>query len=354
MKNIYLLSITLLLLTLNSIAQTYVVQVRDKYTNAWGFVTVSGEVIIEPQFSKCYGFSEEGTAIVFYPYEYQCKLVNLKGEFLELEDPGILLQKGLNSSSSGFVNGLVPVSKRRKLGYMNTQGKIAISIKYDYVTDFNNGYAVTKRDKQYFVIDVNGNETIISDPQIKAVKKFSEGMAPFHNKKGMLGFINTEGEVIIPAQFTGVGYFCSGLAWARTKNGLIGFINYNGDWVIEPQFLAVKNFGVESEIAQVRVNTIWTYIDKQGNILYPYLADRFDDYSEGFAKASSNKKVGFLNKKQEWAIMPQFESARRFKNGFAVAKQNGGWGIINTKGEWVIRPIYIAIKDVAIVNLNLN
>ena len=354
MRNNYLLTIILLLLALNSIAQTYVVQVKDKYTNVWGYATVSGEVIIEPQFAKCYAFSEEGTAIVFYPYEYQFELINLKGEFLEIEDPSIILQKGLNSSPSGFGNGLVPVSKRRKLGYMNTQGKIAISCKYNYASEFSDGYAVAKRDKQYFVIDVNGNETIINNPQIKGIKKFSEGMAPFYNKNGMSGFINTEGKVIIPARFTGVGYFRSGVAWARTKEGLIGFINNNGDWVIEPQFIAVKNFSLESEIAQVRVKDTWTYIDKQGNILYPYLADSFDDYSEGFAKAVTNKKVGFLDNKQEWVIQPQFEATRRFKNGYAAAKQNGKWGLINTKGEWVIQPVYFAVKDVEIVDLNLN
>jgi len=349
LRKTYILAILTLLIAIVSTAQTYVVQVKTFDSEGWGYANLNGEIIIEPQFGMCYEFSIEGVAIAYYSIGNTYQLINLKGEFLEMENPDIIIMDYMGYKASGFENGLIPVRDGKKWGYMNTQGKIVIALKYDNALDFNNGYAIVELDRKFYVIDNQGNEVLIDIPKVDAVKKFSEDLAPYVSSKGLSGFINTAGIVVIPTQYDGVGYFNSDLAWARTKKGLIGFINKKGEWVIEPQFTAVKNFDVVSGLARVKISDDWCFVDKKGNLLYPK-ADKFDDYSEGLAKTEFDGKFGFMNEKQEWAIKPKYEAARDFKNGFAAVKLDDAWGIINKSGKWVLRPVFYSIKDVAVVN----
>lgn len=52
-------------------------------------------------------------------------------------------------------------------------------------------------------------------------------------------------------------------------------------------------------------------------------------------------KYGYINKKGEWVIKPQFEYSIAFgENGLAAASDGEKWGYINTEGEWAIEPKY--------------
>ncbi|OFX89987.1 MAG: hypothetical protein A2W99_08490 [Bacteroidetes bacterium GWF2_33_16] len=348
-RKINLFALFVIVLGVSVNAQTYVIQVRPPMSDTWGYANLEGEIIIEPQFKKCYEFSNEGVALVYFSIKNSYKIVTLNGEIIDLENPDIIVKDLLGYLPSGFNSGLVTVRIGKKWGYMNTQGKISIPLQYDFASDFNNGSAVVRKGNQFFVIDVNGNESFVDVPDVKKVKDFAEGLAPYETSKGFSGFINSDGKVVIPAQFTGVGYFSSDMAWARKNKDLIGFINTNGEWVIQPQFLAAKNFDAESGLARVKLNDEWWYTDKSGNLIRPESADKTDDFKEGLAQASVNGKIGFLNNQMAWFIEPQFEAARDFKNGFAAVKKDGAWGVINQNGEWVIQPQFDSVKDVALV-----
>jgi len=330
-------------------SQTHVFQFRPIDSKLWGYATLENGTIIEPQFRMCYEFSEDGIATIYYSKKNRYNLINLNGEIIDLEINDIIVKDACGYAASSFENGLTPVREKKKWGYMNIEGNIAINLKYSYVTEFYNGFAVVELNKQFYIIDINGKETLIDNPNIKVIKDFTEGLAPFITKKGLSGFINTKGEIVVPAQFKGVGYFKSGLAWARTKNGIIGYINKKGEWTIQPKFISVKSFSLDCGLAKVRINDIWAFSDKKGSLSYLDFADWFGDYSEGLAKARVDGRFGFMNSKQEWKIEPQFDAVRDFKNGYAAAKINDAWGIIDKNGNWVIDPIYGGIKDIVIV-----
>lgn len=59
----------------------------------------------------------------------------------------------------------------------------------------------------------------------------------------------------------------------------------------------------------------------------------------------SQKKIGFINLKNEVVIPAKFDGAKNFKNGLAAVKINDLWGFINTKGEMVIQPKYGTVLD---------
>lgn len=64
---------------------------------------------------------------------------------------------------------------------------------------------------------------------------FSEGLAAVR-KDGKYGFINTEGELVIPAQFFGVGGFSEGLACVYDEDYNLSFINRKGETVINAPY----------------------------------------------------------------------------------------------------------------------
>src|SRR5690606_40503314 len=145
--------------------------------------------------------------------------------------------------------------------------------------------------------------------------------------------------------YASVGYFNDGLAWAKTPEGKIGYLNKTGEWAIEPQFDAAKDFPKKGNLARVKLNDSWTYVNRSGEIVNLNVEDK-NDFSEGLAYGKKDEKVGFYNEAGEWFIKPQFEAVRDFKNGYATARQNGLWGVSDKTGAWVLKPQLDGIKDV--------
>ena len=328
-------------------AQTLVVQVKTFETGKWGYSTIDGELIIPAEYDKCYPFSSNGLAVIYDGKERQYHFIDVKNTRLRTDPESFKTKDVFGFNLGGFVDHLFLVEVKGKWGYMNDEGKMAIPAIYDEGSNFNGGYANVKKGGTIVLIDTDGKETAVSTPVVD-VKEFSEGLAPIETKGKKFGFVNTKGEVVIPANFLAVGYFKNGLAWAKTMDEKLGYIDQEGNWVIKPEFEAGKEFDPVSGLARVKKDGKWSYISKSGELLNVD-ADSFGDFSEGLADAKKGGLVGFVNKEGEWVIKPQFEAVRDFHNGYAAARLAGKWGIIDKKGKWVIEAKYDAIKDVTLI-----
>jgi hypothetical protein len=346
-KKIFGFVFAILLIGSSVMAQQYVTQVKSS-NKKWGYVNQKGEVIIQPQFEKCYEFSPDGYAPIYDTKNRQYYFINPKGDKLQTEVSSFKLIDGFGIDLKGFEDGLVPVKVGEKWGYMNTAGKLAIPAQYDEPTAFSSGHASAKKGSGYVVLNTKGEETPISSDVID-IKVFSEKLAPYRAADKKFGFIDTNGKVAIPAQFESVGYFKNGLAWAKTLDKKVGYINPQGEWVIKPQFDVAKEFDAKSGMARIKQGDQWGYVSKTGNVLHVNDTDLFGDFSDGLAQGRKNEKIGFFNSKGEWVIAPQFDGSRDFKNGYAAAKKNDKWGMINTEGKWVIEPTFDAIKDMELI-----
>ena len=339
----------ILLIAGTAFSQTYVTQIKPAGGKKWGYANLKGEVIIEPQFEKCYEFSSSGLAPIYDTKNRQYYFINLKGEKLATEIKDFKLIDGFGFDLKGFEDELVPVKHGEKWGYLNTDGKLAIGAKYDEVTDFNGGYAPVKKGSGYVVINTKGEEFPV-EGSVQDAKPFSESLAPFKSGDKKFGFINENGKIAIAAKFESVGYFKDGLAWVKTDDKKVGYINTTGEWVIKPQFDVGKNFEAESGLARIKTSDKWAYVTKTGEIVYLKDTDIFEDFSNGLAKGRKNGKFGFLNNKGEWVIAPEFDGSRDFKNGFAAVKKGEVWGVIDKTGKWVIQPAFDGIKDMELVD----
>lgn len=348
-KNYCFLVLLIMFVSLTTSAQKFIVQVKDATSGKWGYANAKGEMIIPAQFEHCEAFSTNGLAVV--EKNKQKVIINTKGEEIATDVKGFEVIEGIfGIGAKGFENGLLGIQVNKKWGYLNAEGKIAIPLKYDYITEFNGGFAAAKIGTKFLILDTKGTEIAISTPGILDLKHFSDGLAPVKTADKKTGFINTKGEIAIQPQFNSVGYFCGGYAWAKTTEDKVGFINTKGEWIIKPVFEGASDFDPVSKVARVKEAGAWLYIDAAGNKIYVKDTLVWGDFAEGLSKGKQVDKFGFYNTKSEWVIKPQFEGVREFKNGYAAAQLNGKWGLIDASGNWIVKPIFSGIKDVERVN----
>ena len=341
-----LLMLFIALVTVNVMAQSYLVQVKPDGSKLWGYANEKGELIVPAKYKKCFPFSE-GYAVVLNGKEYG--FIKHDGGELETSVKGFRLAKSSLFGLQGFSDGLVQISKDGKWGYLDTDGQTAIDLKYDFTTKFSGGFALVKRGAEFFVLNKRGEEIAITVANVAKIKEFSEGFAPITFTDKTVGFIGTDGKLAIDNKFRAVGYFKNGLAWAKNESNLLGYIGTDGNWVVEAKFAAGKNFDKKSELARIKFEDKWAYTNRSGTLLFIKNTEVWGDFSDGLAKGKITGKFGFYDNTGNWIIAPKFEGVRNFKNGFAAAKLKGKWGVINTNGDWVIQPVFIAIKDLELI-----
>lgn len=273
-----------------------------------GFVDKNGKVIIEPKFFAATSFSE-GLAAV-------------------------------KTSEKGFL-----FQSETKWGFIDKNGQIVYEENFDYLSNLSEGIAIAAKDKETFLIDRTGktilkvnadkmrintwnrqntkfseNLILISDPETNkhgfmdktgnlAVKpkfenaaSFSEGLARvsvIKNSREMLGFINSEGEFVIPPVFDIDGDFtrCAddfseGLAGLidgppmMEKNPSFMFINKTGDIAIKTVFFQAESFHEELAVVWDAESEKYGYINKSGKLELPLTYSFAGDFSEGLAVVS--------------------------------------------------------------------
>ncbi|MFN4123009.1 MAG: WG repeat-containing protein [Flavobacteriales bacterium] len=190
--------------------------------NKWGFVSIYGEEIIEPQYAEVISPFKSGEALVrrqdryllaspkdtlllpdydfvsdvfgktlTYIREGKIGFLDLKGE--ELTGPQfdeVVINEGDIFFAKRTIN-----DKDERWSLVNSEGRIIIVDKYLEISRYSEGYAAVKTDKGWGFIDMNGAE--ICAPRYDMVRNFSKGMAAV-NLNGHWGFINAFGIETIP------------------------------------------------------------------------------------------------------------------------------------------------------------
>lgn len=162
---------------------------------------------------------------------------------------------------------------------------------------------------------------------------FSSGLAPVTlDKKD--GYINPEGEVVIPLEYDEAYCFNCGVARVK-KNDKWGFINPKGEVVADFQYADAGDFS--EDLAPVMKNNKVYFINTNGKEVFEldskYVVESV--FREGLCLVMNERgALGFINKKGELVIPCKYEDAGLFIDGEAeVITLDGKHCMIDKEGN---------------------
>lgn len=173
-----------------------------------------------------------------------------------------------------------------------------------------------------------------------ASSAFHEGLAAV-KRNNKWGYINTKGEEVIPLIYDYAESFSDGLAkfGIYGGEGRVGYINSKGKEVI----IRNGNSGSFHEgLASVSQDVFaWGFINTKGEEIVPCDYYKVEDFSNGFAKVCKfNNGYGFVNTKGEEVVPCKYNQAWNFSDGFAAVVDGIKYGFVNTQGEEVVPCAY--------------
>ena len=195
-------------------------------------------------------------------------------------------------------------------------------------------FAVIRLNNKFGYIDREGEKVIPA--KYDGAWAMSEGLG-LVQKDGKWGFIDKNGEVIIPLKYEDAQSFSEGLAAVEIDNKW-GYINKEGEINIIPEFDAASSFS--QNLAPVKRQGKWGYINKDKEVVIPFNFDAAYPFSEDLAVVRSNNKEGFINKAGSFIIPPKFDYALPYSENLAGVNINNKWGFIDKTGNQVIPPQY--------------
>ena len=169
-----------------------------------------------------------------------------------------------------------------KYSYKNAKGEVVIpDDRYPiaYTDTIKTIGFVLKKGQGFWAINTKGEELFKVAGFDNGPDVVRDGLFRIEDEKGLLGFADMDGNVIIPPKFKWVDPFSEGLAtvcidceseknenpkiFTRLLKGAFGFIDKKGNIAIEPQFDLVGAF--KNGKAKVWKKGRAYYIDKKGN-----------------------------------------------------------------------------------------
>jgi hypothetical protein len=225
-------------------------------------------------------------------------------------------------------------------GFVNPQGEMAIEATYEWVGDFHEGLASARVDGRYGFIDREG-EMIIPAVWSGRVGHFSEGRAFVELGKEKLGYLKPDGELAFTLEdvdISGPRHFSEGLVRVESADGEIRFHDADGKLVLSLGEVFARSF--QEGLAVARKDRKWGYIDRTGEFV---IAPTYS-FAEGFRGGLAivhDKEAGpkYINPEGEIAVPTEgLDELNRFSEGLALARdaESGLFGYIDRAGAWVI------------------
>lgn len=236
-------------------------------------------------------------------------------------------------------------------GFVNTLDSSFKSPTFLAITKFVENKALAKSDKGWNIIDTLGN--LSANVKCHYAYPFSNGLARIQ-LGNRFGFINAQGEAVIPVSYFGAYDFNEGKARVF-HNGKWGFIDTTGEWLISPKYDYAWDFSEGSACVMNLKNRDekWGFIDATGKTIIEQKYEYIFPFSNGLAivKKQPYPQAGLklINIKGEIKYELVYKDIFPFKEEMACfLKEVDGknlWGFIDTNNNIVIEPQFDQPSD---------
>ncbi len=142
-----------------------------------------------------------------------------KNQYAFIDRTGNAIINNLTAASD-FHEGLAAVKINNKWGYINKKGEIEIACKYKNASNFNNSVAlVQNKNGRGFYINKQGKKINYQNYNTNnSLTKIDNELTPIINN-GLWGYVNNQGETIIPFVYNYAQKFSEGIAFVSDENG---------------------------------------------------------------------------------------------------------------------------------------
>jgi len=195
-----------------------------------------------------------------------------------------------------------------KFGFLDKDGKEAISPKYGLVRRFSSGTAEVffgdrgtgssayKGVGKWIHIDKKGNEVTLSKNDDCDSNKI--GYTSYNMDTGKWGLKDRADNEIIPCKYDYMRCFRNSLA-AVEIDGKWGFIDRYGNEVVPCKYGQVKDYS--EGFAAVNLNdggwnSLWGFVDVNGSEIIPCIFREAEGFAEGFARVIIRDEIKFDKK----------------------------------------------------------
>lgn len=378
----------------------------EKDVERWGFCDFQGNIKIYPRFTSVSKFNKSGYAIANYQVEsrynvgsdieYFGALIDIVGaefnrtKYKKLEQVNLnggifATQYGTLSKEcaffidveenqydyffEGFNDKLRVVERyidfKKHFLVLKNSDVLFKSDKYIDIFRINLDQFLGKRKDGYLnrfdLINLNGELVEIQNLSIKNKKEF--GIQIFHftknrqlNINGKFGFVNNEGDVVIPFEFDFLSSFRNGVA-KFCRDDKAGLITINGELILEEPNLLVEFSGPIGTWRLIKDGGIF-FLDKDEYGEF-YLSSFLDSFGLGREisvipiSSGIEIKSSFFNQYGVKIFALRLSEILEITRSFVLYKVNGKMGGFNFQGTKIFEPIYESIhylhKDIFLV-----
>lgn len=235
---------------------------------------------------------------------------------------------------------------------------------YKHAFPFQEGLAVvTQRDAagndKRGYMDLEGN--VVIPPEYDWANGFCEGVATVRkedeNGKRMWYVIDGSGKVLAELDYYEVGNFSCGLTWVHVKDGKYGYVDKTGALVIPLDYYYAEGFSAKTGLAKVKVynqnnDAKYGFINASGEMVISAEYDDADSFSGtwGLAAVEKGEKWSYIDSSGTVVLEVEYDQANSFYSDgiasvFCYEGQKMRYGLINTNGELIVELQYDKISS---------
>lgn len=250
------------------------------------------KVLIDRKYHFCKDFHNERAIAIAGVYgSFKYALINVKSEEIlpPIFDRLVMLKNGLYKFK---ING--------KYGLVDANGNIIVPNIYTAIGDYNNNIAIVCSDSLYGIIDENGNELLPARYGFLGRLINNHRIVMINDVWGVYSLETKTTKIIKDVDYLGPvkdGICAMNIGGKYQKKnkqvdgGLWGYVTMDGDIVIIPQYEDARSFS--EDMAAVKQNSKWGFIDKKGNVVVDFEYDGVEsNFKNGRGALIKNDRYG--------------------------------------------------------------
>jgi len=239
-----------------------------------------------------------------------------------------------------YSDGLFPIKRNGKWGFMNRSGKEVIYCVYDSISVFSRDMITVSFHGESGVIDRKGNWIIT--PRKGQIELIDREYFLLHTTKETR-FYKVPDELIYFTQYPIKNV--DGYLLEKVDSGTFWQIDYDGVRIQESSIDDMYPIYKDSVYVINDRGKVGLRIRGRRDVYFSPDYQELFPPSEGFMRVKVDNRYGFVDFDGKLRIAHRYELASDFKDGLAAVKILGKWGFINKQEEIVIQPLYESVSD---------